>query len=351
MTSRIPFMVLALLSLLTGLWTGLVRMGWYLPVTDAVAHHGGIMVGGFLGTLIILEKVIPLRRKILFGIPLLTAGAVVAFFFGEPFISMILMIGGSVGAIILFALYLRIHFERTMVLMLLGACCWLVGNMMLLQTKFYPSAFPWWMGFLVFTITSERLELSKFLPISKKQYTLLFIFLTVFVMGLLIPFHSFGRIVSGVALVGIAVWLLRFDMIRISIKKKELTRFTAVALLMGYVALLLTGVFLITLSNELFAYDVIVHMFFIGFVFAMIFAHGPIILPGVLGISAKPYHPVLYLWLIVLQNSLILRIFSDVLFSPVWKKISGLTTAAGILLYFLTLVILVVGQRKYSASK
>jgi len=57
---RIPFVVFAVINLLTGLWAGLIRSGWNFPGTPLAVHHGAIMVGGFLTTLIILEKVVPL---------------------------------------------------------------------------------------------------------------------------------------------------------------------------------------------------------------------------------------------------------------------------------------------------
>jgi hypothetical protein len=53
--------MLAFFCLLTGLWSGLTRLGWELTALPSTLHHGAIMVGGFIGTLIRLEKIIPLR--------------------------------------------------------------------------------------------------------------------------------------------------------------------------------------------------------------------------------------------------------------------------------------------------
>jgi hypothetical protein len=65
-TGRLPFVILAMLSLITGLLAGLHRIGWTLPLGEVSPNHGAIMVGGFLGTLITLEKIIPLKRNILY---------------------------------------------------------------------------------------------------------------------------------------------------------------------------------------------------------------------------------------------------------------------------------------------
>ncbi len=105
---------------------------------------------------------------------------------------------------------------------------------------------------------------------------------------------------------------------------------------------------LIVMPDTAYSYDILVHSFFIGYAFAMIFAHGPIILPGVLGITSKPFHPVLYGWLFLVQGSLLLRLLADSLFSLEWRKLSGILSGAGILLYFITLVVLVIRERHHA---
>ncbi len=54
----------ALAALLAGLWAGLVRIGWPRPRLYAPlpAAHGPLMVCGFLGTLICLERAVALNR-------------------------------------------------------------------------------------------------------------------------------------------------------------------------------------------------------------------------------------------------------------------------------------------------
>ena len=52
----------ALLLMLDGLWAGLQRMGWALPHLhpNLAALHGPLMLAGFLGTLIALERAVAL---------------------------------------------------------------------------------------------------------------------------------------------------------------------------------------------------------------------------------------------------------------------------------------------------
>ena len=130
---------------------------------------------------------------------------------------------------------------------------------------------------------------------------------------------------------------MRYDIVGISIRKKGLAKFVATALLAGYVAMMLTGIFFFGLGGQPLAYDVLVHTFFIGFVFSMIFAHGPIILPGVLGIAAKPFHPLLYVWLVLLHLSLVTRIAGDLILNLEERRISAWMSAVAIFAYFATI--------------
>src|SRR5262245_9760654 len=61
---RLVLIALAGISLLTGLWAGLARMGWLLPIPNSqfVLVHGPLMAVGFLGTLIGLERAVALKR-------------------------------------------------------------------------------------------------------------------------------------------------------------------------------------------------------------------------------------------------------------------------------------------------
>ncbi len=336
-----------MVNLIAGLLAGLIRIGWDFPLTPVAVHHGAIMVGGFFTTLIALEKIIPLKRNFLLIIPLISALSLIIVVEGYYFIGQYFLLAGSLGLLAIQSVYFyRAPRDRSALLMVIGADCLVAGNILLMQKQFYPSSFPWWMGFLLFTVIGERLELSRFLPVSDQAKNLLFVFLALFLIGLIIPFHGIGKYISGLALICISVWMLRNDVIRIGLRNTGLVKYSSVALLLAHVSLLLEGVFLFALPDALFAYDISVHTFFIGFGFTMVFAHGPIILPAVLGINSKPYHPVLYLWLFLLQGSLLLRILSDSIVNMEWRKFSGLITVITILLYFITLVVQVIRTRQ-----
>ena len=349
---RIPFMMLAVVNLMVGLWAGLTRAGWNFPGTSLAVHHGAIMVGGFLTTLIALEKAVPLKRNIVLMVPFISALSLMMIIPGYFQPGLYFLIAGSIGLFFIHVWYLYLYpKDLSALLMLMGASCLVVGNGMLIQKQFYPSAFPWWMAFLLLTITAERLELSKFLPVSRGNKYFLLGFLALFLVGIVMPFHGIGKYFSGVALLSIAVWMLKHDVIRIGLKKADLTRFSSVALLGANGWLILEGALLILLPETALSYDMLVHVFFIGYAFSMIFAHGPIILPGVLGIAVKPYHPILYGWFILVQGSLLWRVFSDAVGSLEGRRMGGIISATGILLYFITLVVLVVRARTTGSER
>jgi hypothetical protein len=304
------------------------------------------MIGGFLCTLISLEKTIPLKRKILFLIPVFNALTVLILLPGWYAVGIGCMIAGAVGIVVLFSFYfLSQPGDPSNQVMLAGSVLLLIGDILFAVHRFYPVAVMWWIGFVLFIITGERLELSKFLPVSARAKQLLLLLLFLFPLGLILPQHGIGKYFSGVASVGVSVWLLKHDVIRIGLWKEGLVKFSAMALLIGNIALLLDGLLLVLSGEQVYTYDSFVHTFFIGYVMTMIFAHGPMILPGVLGISIKPYHPVLYMWLFLLFVSLCLRLFANVILDTGLRKISGLASALCMVLYFLTLVAQVIRMR------
>ena len=84
-------MLLAALALLAGLWAGLIRLGWQLPPLwlRLPAQHGPLMVSGFLGTLISLERAVALSqnqdgRRLYYLSPLLAGIGAVGLFFTLP---------------------------------------------------------------------------------------------------------------------------------------------------------------------------------------------------------------------------------------------------------------------------
>ncbi|WP_240625657.1 hypothetical protein [Spirosoma pollinicola] len=50
------------LSLVLAILTGLVRLGWGTSIFETAGQHGALMLGSFLGTVILLERAVVFRN-------------------------------------------------------------------------------------------------------------------------------------------------------------------------------------------------------------------------------------------------------------------------------------------------
>ena len=337
---RVPLLLLAFVSLFVGMGAGLARLGWPMPVADLAALHGPLMASGFFGTVISLERAVALRRRWAYGAPLLTGLAVLASIFGAPAITApaLAAAGSAVMLAASVVIYRRQQALFTLTLVL-GAASWTVGNFLwLLGHPVYMVA-PWWIAFLVLTIAGERLELSRFLapsPVAKRVFTALLALLLGGVTASL-AVRAAGTVALGIALAGLAAWLMRQDVARRTVKTSGLPRFIAVCLLSGYVWLAVGGI-AIVLSGGLATggtgYDAALHAVLLGFVFSMVFGHAPIIFPAVLRV-AVPYAPYFYAPLALLHASLLLRLAGDWTALPHWRAWGGALNGIALLAFVL----------------
>lgn len=313
---RFPLMCFGFLALLTGVWGGLLRLGWAWPQwspTLAVLH-GPLMVCGFLGTLIGVERAVALDRLWPYAAPALTALGTLALLVGGP--GALLMTLGSVGLVAVFGVILQRQCVLATVIMALGAGLWTVGNSLWLAGMPLAQVVPWWSGFLVLTIAGERLELSSILRLSRRQRGLFLGAVGLYVAGLGVSHLSWvlGVQLTGLGLLALAGWLLRYDIARRTVRQRGETRFIAVCLLSGYVWLGVGGGLVWHFAGVMAgpAYDAMLHAVFVGFVLAMIFGHAPVILPALLRRTGSPYHAALYAPLALLHMALLLRLLGDV---------------------------------------
>lgn len=341
--SIIPFVLLALVL---GVLAGWYRIGWTGIPAGPAGQHGALMVGSFLGTLICLERAVTIKKRAIFIIPLLSGLSVPFFLLDLHVAAVFMLILASAGLTWMFVHFYHKTKELYHIVMMIGAVCWLMGNLLLLLKNLYPIAATWWIGFLFLTIVGERLELTKFLPVTRLKRSALLSATTLFLFGLVLPFHFYGNYFLAAGLILASLWLLKYDMAGKSLRRPGLSRYSGAALLAGYVWLMVAGIFFVKGTLYGFLYDAALHAFFIGFVFSMIFAHAPIILPGIAGVSYKPYHPTLYIWLILLQVSLVVRIIADLAPNTDLRQWGGMFNGVVILAFFVNMAILVLRARK-----
>jgi hypothetical protein len=332
----------ALLALLIAAWAGLVRIGWSLPPL-AVSDHGSLMISGFLGTLIALERAVALtaaspRNRWAFAVPLVSALGAAGILLGAPrVLSIGLIAAASAGMVTMFLLMLRHHLVLHAAIMTLGAVCWLVGNLLWWSGQPVFQIVEWWVAFLVWTIAGERLELSRIMrppPFSRKLFMALTV---VYLAGLILVTAQIaaGTAVVGLSMIGLGHWLLRYDLARRTIRQRGLTRFIAAALLAGYGWLIVSGLLRLVYGEQLAGpyYDAQLHTVLVGFAFSMIFGHAPIILPAVLRVTIG-YSPALYLPLALLHAGLAVRVAGDLTLNMSLRAWGGMLNVVAILLYF-----------------
>lgn len=339
----LPFV---LISLVVGILAGLFRMGWSIPMGEVAGEHGALMTGSFLGTLICLERIVALKKKWMYAIPVISGMSLLFFYFGEQQIAMSLLTIGSLGLIYIYIDLIKRFGEYYFYIMMIGAIAWAVGNIIMIVSPLYPQAAPWWITFILLTVFGERLELSKFLPQSKLKKVTMIISISVFICGMILPYHELGKFISGSGLILMAIWLFKYDIARKSVKAKGMHRFTGSLLLAGYFWLVVCGLLMIVDFGSIFNYDAMLHAFFLGFTFSMIFAHAPIIFPGVAGLIIRPFHDSLFIWGILLQFSLAMRIISGLLMETQLRTLSGMFNAVIIILFFINLVILIISKQR-----
>jgi hypothetical protein len=337
---RFPIIFVVLFTLLAAIWAGWLRIGWVWPplLSFLPALHGPLMAVGFLGTLIALERAVAIGKLWSYAAPLLmAAGTLIILFFGSVQAGIGLIVLGSVGVTAVSLFMVRYHPALHNITIALGAVCLLVGNSLWLAGwPIFRIAF-WWVGFLVLIIVGERLELSRIRRLNRTSYVLFGTAVGLFLAGLVLSLFVYkpGIRLASLGLVAQALWLLHYDIVRLTIRRTGLTRYIAVNLLIGYIWLLvggLLGMFLQQLVAGPY-YDAWLHTIFLGFVFGMIFAHSLIIFPGVAGVIV-PFRPAFYGPTVLLQAALILRITGDLTLMPVVRRWGGLLDGIAILWFF-----------------
>lgn len=341
--SRLALLLPGGVALLAGLNGALLLLGVSAPVdAERLAdRHGAIMVLGFLGTVIALERAVALRASWGYLAPgLLGAGGLALVSPLAPVLGTLLLMN---GALVLIAVYAALH-RRTrdpgVLVQLLAAVLAACAAALLLVIDM-AALVPWLAGFTVLTIAAERVELARLaLPRGAPETLLGFASALVAAVVLALTVPEMGTRAYGLVLLVLALWLAHHDVARRMIRTSGLPRLSAAAMLTGYAWLTVAALtwLIVGVPRSIPVYDTVIHAVFLGFAISMVIAHVAVILPAVLGIRL-PYHPVLWVPLVVLHAGMVVRIgLGNGAGIPTAMTAGSIVTVAALLVLVLTVL-------------
>jgi len=338
--ARLGLLTFAAAALIVGIAGGLARLGLGIPpgIAGAVGMHGMLMIGGFLGTVIGIERAVALGGWAGFLAPAASGLAALALIGGHVVPGAWLLVLASAALVVVGAVLARRQFAVHTLLLLVASGAWLGANVLFAIGAGGDASLFWGFAFLALTIAAERLELTRLAPRRAAAQPLLLAVVATLLAGCALAVWRpvAGAALYGLALLALAAWLLAFDVARRTVHGHGLARYAAVCLLGGYAWLAVAGI--TWAGAALFGWpvrDLAVHALALGFVLSMIFAHAPIIAPAIVRVKVA-FGPYFYLAPALLHLSLAVR-FVPGLVDAGARAIGGALNAFTIVVFALTM--------------
>lgn len=323
---RVALLVLGGVSLLIGLDAALLRLGVWAPLsaTSAADAHGMVMVLGFLGTLIAVERAQSLGATWGYLAPALLGTGALTVAAGGMAGKLLLAEGAWLFAAVLWALWRRAP-TGSVAAQVAGVVLAAVAATLWFRVE-VPALLPLLASFLVITIAAERAGMAQLTLGARAPAILVGLtcwLVTASTISLVHP--DAGARAVGVGCLATAGWLARDDIARRMVRTTGLRRFNGVALMLGYFWLALGGVTwaVAGVPDRQGSYDLIIHTIFVGFGLSMVLAHAPIIFPAVLG-RPLPFAPLLWVPLTLLHGGMAVRVAGDLAAVATWWQVGGM---------------------------
>ncbi|MHB1235649.1 MAG: hypothetical protein ACYCZK_08245 [Microbacteriaceae bacterium] len=244
---RLAFLLLGGFALLAGLDAALLLLGLSAPVVTArlAETHGPLMVFGFVGSVVVLERAVATRRWWAFFSPALLGLGALAIVSPLP-----LVVGKAsfvAGSVILLGIYVAIWRKQSSTstaVQALGAILGVMATVLWLGGVPIPQLVPGMALYLVLTIAGERLELARISPTVDARAELWLLVAALALTGGVVAallWPAIGYPVFGAAMIGLVAWLLRNDVATRLVRASGLPQYMAACLLSGYVWLVVAG--------------------------------------------------------------------------------------------------------------
>lgn len=343
-TGRIALLLTAAASMLMGVLASLVRAsipGPWAGLRPALPNlHGALMVFGFLGTAISLERAVayragsPKHPRWAFTAPLFSviANFLVAVTVLSPlpveYTRILPGLSWTLSLIILSAVYVGVYARQhsfAVLIQLMGAVIGACSA--LLWTRLDSDILtPWWLMMLVLTIVGERLELAHVAfihPVAKPGLVCVSAAILISLACSLIA-PSWGYSLLGLCTLTLLVLMFLFDTARKTYRVPGVTGFMGISMLVAYFWGLCASLTWIVsnsggLAGSSLWWDFAVHSLAVGFIMTMVVAHVCVIVPSIIHRS-MPFHPILWLPLALFTLGLALRFIGTVRVAmPVWQ--------------------------------
>lgn len=342
---RVGMVALIAFSLLSGMVGGLLRAG--IPIFQVIPSkwimttaslHAALMICGFLGTVIGVERAVALHAPWAFLAPISSALGGMLLVSGHASLSVWLFLFAALVFVLVNVFIVGKQAAIHTCLLLLSALLWLGGNLRFMHHGLHNATLTAWFAFLVFTIAAERLEMARLMRPHAWSLPLLGAALALVLAGTLLTEwrDEVACVLFGAGLTSLALWLMRFDIARHTIKAEGLSRYMAVCLLSGYAWLAVSGLCWMALGLGHATRDAALHALALGFIMSMVMGHAPVILPSVarvkLQVDARFYLP-----LALLHLSLFMRLAPGHADAN-WQARGSALNALAIIVFALTIV-------------
>ena len=338
-------LVPAVAALAWGVAGGLARLGADVAAPTAALHHAFLMIAGFLGTVISLERAVAFRGGIAFVAPALGGLGTLALFAGADAAAALLWIAAPCVLLAVSVALARRQPLPHMVLLAVAAGAWLVASLLHAMQR-DEGAIAFGFVFLVLTIAAERLEMTRLMrrrPSASRLFAACVALLLAGAAATAVR-PAIGGAVLGAAFVATAAWLATFDLARRTRRSGGFAGYAAHALLAGYAWLAAGGLGWIALAAGMPVRDAALHAVALGFVMSMIFGHAPLVIPAVAGLRMR-YTAAFHGPLVLLHLSLAARVAADFL-APAWRPATGWLNAAALVSFAAILLTSLHGARR-----